>query len=117
ILIFISHQLNPFSSFLRSFNAMKGGDLTDAVKLEPVFLKRKDEFGILARSFNEMVDELKLLVSDINNQAKELADASNIMNNISQGVGLLAEQIANSIQRVSAGAQEQMSRIEETGSN
>lgn len=117
ILIFVSRQLNPFSSFMRAFNAMKSGDLTDAVKLESGFLKRKDEFGILARSFNEMVDELKLLVSDINNQAKELADASNIMNNISQGVGLLAEQIANSVQRVSAGAQEQMSRIEETGSN
>lgn len=117
ILIFVSRQLNPFSSFMRAFNAMKSGDLTDAVKLESGFLKRKDEFGILARSFNEMVDELKLLVSDINNQAKELADASNIMNNISQGVGLLAEQIADSVQRVSAGAQEQMSRIEETGNN
>ena len=117
ILIFVSRQLNPFSSFMRAFNAMKNGDLTDAVKLESGFLKRKDEFGILARTFNDMVDELKILVSDINNQAKELADASNIMNNISQGVGLLAEQIADSVQRVSAGAQEQMSRIEETGNN
>lgn len=117
ILIFISRQLNPFSSFMEAFNAMKGGDLTETVKLDAAFLKRKDEFGILAMSFNDMVDELKALVSDINYQANELADASNTMNNISQGVGLLAEQVANSVQRVSAGAQEQMAQIEETGKN
>ena len=117
ILIFVSRQLNPFSSFMRAFNAMKNGDLTDAVKLESGFLKRKDEFGILARTFNDMVDELKILVSDINNQAKELADASNIMNNISRGLGLLAEQVGDSVQIVSAGSQEQLVRIEETGRN
>lgn len=117
ILIFVSRQLNPFSSFMRAFNAMKNGDLTDAVKLESGFLKRKDEFGILARTFNDMVDELKILVSDINEQARELADASNTMNNISRGLGLLAEQVGDSVQIVSAGSQEQLVRIEETGRN
>lgn len=117
ILIFVSRQLNPFSSFMRAFNAMKNGDLTDAVKLESGFLKRKDEFGILARTFNDMVDELKILVSDINEQARELAEASNAMNNISRGLGLLAEQVGDSVQIVSAGSQEQLVRIEETGRN
>ncbi|MGB4177583.1 MAG: methyl-accepting chemotaxis protein, partial [Halanaerobiales bacterium] len=117
ILIFVSRQLNPFSSFMRAFNAMKSGDLTDAVKLESGFLKRKDEFGILARTFNDMVDELKILVSDINEQARELAEASNTMNNISRGLGLLAEQVGDSVQIVSAGSQEQLVRIEETGRN
>ncbi|MDI9477928.1 MAG: methyl-accepting chemotaxis protein [Bacillota bacterium] len=117
ILVFVSRQLNSFSSFLASFNAMKSGDLTDAVKLNQAYLKRKDEFGILARSFNEMVDELRGLVSDILFQSRELADASNTMNNISRGLGLLAEQVGDSVQIVSAGSQEQLVRIEETGRN
>ncbi|HOA40660.1 MAG TPA: methyl-accepting chemotaxis protein [Halanaerobiales bacterium] len=117
ILIFVSRQLNPFSSFMRAFNAMKNGDLTDAVKLESGFLKRKDEFGILARTFNDMVDELRGLVSDILFQSRELADASNTMNNISRGLGLLAEQVGDSVQIVSVGSQEQLVRIEETGRN
>lgn len=58
-----------------------------------------------------MVDELKILVSDINEQARELAEASNAMNNISRGLGLLAEQVGDSVQIVSAGSQNSWSGL------
>lgn len=117
IFFFVNKQLNPFSSFLQAFNSMKSGDLTDDVKLNESFLKRQDEIGRMANTFNEMVDELKELIDDIILQSNELDNAADIMNNTSQEVGSLAEQVGNSVQRVSAGAEEQIAQIEETSNN
>ncbi len=116
-LFFISKQLKPLAGFLKAFNSMKSGDLTENVKLDKSFLKRKDEIGIMANTFNEMIGELKELVVGIKFQSRELDDSADIMNSTSQEVGTLAEQVGNSVQRVSAGAEEQIAQIEETSHN
>ncbi len=116
-LIVISKQLKPLGGFLKAFNSMKGGNLTESVKLDKSFLNRKDEIGIMANTFNDMIGELKELVVGIKFQSRDLDDSADIMNSTSQEVGTLAEQVGNSVQRVSAGAEEQIAQIEETSHN
>ncbi|MFP4661528.1 MAG: methyl-accepting chemotaxis protein [Halanaerobiales bacterium] len=113
----VSRQLSPLGGFLSAFNSMKSGDLTESVKLDESYLKRKDEIGLMANNFNDMIGELRELVVGIKFQSRELDDSADIMNSTSQEVGTLAEQVGNSVQRVSAGAEEQIAQIEETSNN
>ena len=64
--------INNLSSRLSEI-ASGDGDLT--VRLSD---KAKDETGDVAREFNQFLDVLKTLITNTNNQADELGDASSI---------------------------------------
>jgi len=64
--------INNLSSRLSEI-ASGDGDLT--VRLSD---KAKDETGDVAREFNQFLDVLKTLITNTNNQANELGDASSI---------------------------------------
>lgn len=113
---FINKQLKPLDRFLHSFNSMKGGDLSENIILNPVYLNRKDEIGIMANTFNTTIKELRNLVLSIKNKSHELADSAEMMNSSSKEVGIIAEQIGSSMQGVAAGAEEQLNQIDETSS-
>lgn len=73
-----------------------------------------DEFGVLSQGFNNMVSELKKLVSMVNNQAESLAAASEELTAGAEQSALAAQQVADSIVNVAEGAALQLSSIEET---
>ncbi|MEJ6951911.1 methyl-accepting chemotaxis protein [Natronospora cellulosivora (SeqCode)] len=117
VILFINKQFKPFNKFLRILNLIKVGDLSENIKLDEKYLKRKDELGVMAQAFNVMTQELRDLVIAIKNQSFEVNESADLMNNSSQEVGVLAEQVGVSIQLVSAGAEEQIAQIEETKDN
>ena len=117
IFFFISWQLKPLSAFMESFRKMENGDLRDQVKMEGKNLKRKDEIGIMAGIFNEMVDELKNLVIDINQQAKNLNSSAEKMDQNSREVSSGAQEVGLAVENLSAGSEEQLAQIEESNNN
>lgn len=114
---FISWQLKPLSSFMESFRKMKNGELRNQVKMKEKDLKRKDEIGIMAGIFNEMVDELKNLVVDINQQARNLNSSAEKMDQNSREVNKGAEEVGLAVENLSAGSEEQLAQIEESNNN
>ena len=114
---FITRELKALGGFLQAFNSMKNGDLTNNIKLNQKYLRRKDEIAVMASTFNEMIEDLRKLVDGIKHQSHELADSTDMMNSTSQEIGTMAEQVGASIQTVSAGAEEQIAQIEETSNN
>jgi len=114
---FISWQLKPLSSFMESFRKMKNGDLRDQVKMNKNALKRKDEIGIMAGIFNEMLEELSKLVVDINQQAESLNSSAEKMDQNSREVNQGAEDVGLAVENLSAGSEEQLAQIEESNNN
>ena len=115
--LFITRQISPLEGFLQAFNSMKGGNLTGEIKLGTGYLQRRDELGILANTFNQMIEELSDLVSGIKKQSGKLNQSADRMNDSSKAVGSLAEKVGISISNVSAGAEKQIIQIEETSNN
>ncbi|MGP3778100.1 methyl-accepting chemotaxis protein [Halanaerobium saccharolyticum] len=114
---FISRQLKPLSSFMESFRKMTNGDLREQVKMQGKDLKRKDEIGIMAGIFNEMLEELNNLVVDINQQAKNLNSSAEKMDQNSREVSKGAEEVGLAVENLSAGSEEQLAQIEESNNN
>ncbi|RAK07881.1 methyl-accepting chemotaxis protein [Halanaerobium saccharolyticum] len=115
--LFISWQLKPLSSFMESFRKMKNGDLRNQVKMKGKDLKRKDEIGIMAGIFNEMLEELNNLVIDINSQAQNLNTSAEKMDQNSREVNKGAEEVGLAVENLSAGSEEQLAQIEESNNN
>ena len=114
---FISWQLKPLSAFMESFRRMKNGDLRDQLKMTGKNLKRKDEIGIMAGIFNEMLDEIKNLVVDIDDQARNLNSSAEKMDQNSREVSKGAEEVGLAVENLSAGSEEQLAQIEESNNN
>mgnify|MGYP006286331477 CR=1 FL=1 len=115
--LFISWQLKPLSAFMEAFRNMKNGDLRSQVKMKGKNLNRKDEIGIMAGIFNEMLDELKNLVVDIDQQAKNLNNSAEKMDQNSREVNKGAEEVGFAVENLSAGSEEQLAQIEESNNN
>ncbi|MFW5718751.1 MAG: methyl-accepting chemotaxis protein [Halanaerobium sp.] len=114
---FISWQLKPLSAFMEAFRNLKNGDLRDQVKISGKNLNRKDEIGIMAGIFNEMLEELKNLVLDIDQQAQNLNQSAEKMDNNSREVSSGAEEVGLAVENLSAGSEEQLAQIEESNNN
>lgn len=114
---FISWQLKPLSYFMESFRKLKNGDLREEIKIKGKNLKRKDEIGMMAAIFNEMVVELNKLIIDITQQAQSLNNSAEKMDNNSKEVSQGAEKVGLAVENLSAGSEEQLAQIEESNNN
>ncbi|MGM0549021.1 MAG: methyl-accepting chemotaxis protein [Bacillota bacterium] len=114
---FINWQLKPLTYFMESFRKLKNGDLREEVKIKGKNLKRRDEIGIMAGIFNEMVIELNNLISQINQQAQNLNNSAEKMDHNSKEVSQGAEKVGLAVENLSAGSEEQLAQIEESNNN
>jgi methyl-accepting chemotaxis protein len=117
IIFFINWQLKPLAAFVSSFQNMKNGDLREKVKIDQKLLARKDEIGIMASYFNEMLTGIKTLVKTIEQQAQELNMAAEKMNNSSYNLGQEVNQVGIEVENLSAGSEEQLAQIEVSNLN
>lgn len=80
------------------------GDLT----VEPLKTHRKDEFGTLGQSVNEMVANLRGLIGHVNETAEMVASSSQELSATTDQAAEATEQITTSIQDVANGAEHQV---------
>lgn len=91
-----------FDSFLQAVSAGHlTGNLPDKVS------GRADEIGSIARSLQKMVDQLKLLVSDIRLTASDSMSAAGLLSDDVDTAAEGANRIAGSMQEIAAGAESQ----------
>jgi len=98
----------PLASLQADFNKVAQGHMltTD--------IKRKDEIGDLANSFNEMVTKQIELLKHIAKTAFQLNDASGSLSAVSQQVLVSSEQVASSIDQIAAGIGDNAKDVEMT---
>lgn len=85
----------------------ENGDLTVNLKM-----RRKDEFGKLVISFNDMLDNIKGLVKESKTAAEEVVASSDKMTRISSQSSRISGEIAHAIVEVASGSSNQASEIE-----
>ena len=82
--------------------AVADGDLTQRIPI-----KKKNEFGELEGNFNEMVDNVSILIKDVEERSQVIIKASDNISEISKTTTETTNQVSEAIQSVSIGAQGQ----------
>lgn len=77
-------------------------------------INRKDEIGVLATSFNKMVEKQRELLFHISKTSSQLNDASLSLSSVSEEVLASADQVAISIDQVAAGITDNAKDVELT---
>ncbi|MFP3391389.1 methyl-accepting chemotaxis protein [Brevibacillus sp. SIMBA_040] len=85
------------------------GDLTQELKVSS-----KDEIGMLAQSFNRMLDNLRQLILQIRGHAEQVAASAEQLTASSEQTSKATEQIAETIQEMAAGTERQAQNVEDS---
>ena len=117
VLIFITSylslkwQLKPLKNIAYSFFIMENGDLRNQVLLNNSITKRKDEIGFLGKSFNNLVNQWKKIITIIKEASAKVSVSSAEVKNTSEEVGNISNTVAQSIQEIAKKTEEQMFNI------
>lgn len=87
------------------------GDLT-----QYVVARSRDEIGVLARAYGDMMASLRTLIGEISGSAESVAATSQELSAASEESSAATQQVSNTIQQVAAGAQYQSRSVGETAS-
>ncbi|WP_083682021.1 methyl-accepting chemotaxis protein [Paenibacillus sp. FSL A5-0031] len=84
------------------------------LQIEPIICHYRDETGVLAVSFNEMVKQLKTLVHEVGSSVDQVAASSEELMASGEQTSHASEHIAYTIQKVADGAEKQSASAEQS---
>ncbi len=87
------------------------GDLS--IDVSPLFLKRSDDLGDLARALDQMTQTMRSMVTDIKNSTSELAISSEGLLSSSEDIAATMQQSSASTEEIAAGMEEVSAAMEE----
>ena len=99
----------PISRLVEVAEAGKKGDLTKDINID-----QKDEIGILADSFQQMINNLRQMINHIQEVSNNLAASSQEMSASSEEMSASASEVGRAIEEVASGAQEQSAQVQDT---
>lgn len=102
IYFIVNRSIKPAIEMAEMTKLVAEGDLS--VKLN---VKSQDEIGILAINFNNMIDSMRKLITEMSGMSEEVLDTSNAMMVSTKEAGQVSEQVAMTISEVAKGAAEQ----------
>ena len=79
--------------------SVASGDLTQRIPI-----RKKNEFGTLENNFNEMVDNVSVLIKDVEEHSEVIIKSSENISEISKTTTETVNQVSEAIQSVSTGA-------------
>ncbi|QSB11292.1 methyl-accepting chemotaxis protein [Lysinibacillus fusiformis] len=111
VVILVSRHLAlPVQKLSKRVREVAKGNLT--VDIE--HLQRSDEIGQLNEGFNEMVNQLKTLISDVEEAIVEIQSTSANLTAVAEETNAYGDEIVKAINEVSKGAVKQASDAEDT---
>ena len=110
IAFFLSRNINnAISELIRIAKKMADGNLK-----EKIGIKSKDEFGQLAGANNQMIDNLRSLISQIQNTAEQVAASSEELTASAEQSATVTTQVATSISDIAGSVGTQVTLITQT---
>lgn len=88
-------------------SAKRLSDLDVTKNIDEKLIHRQDEIGILAVSFQQIIDNLKQFIEKISETSDQLATSSHELNESSEQSSLAANEVAGAIEEIAKGAGEQ----------
>lgn len=101
--------IRPLRRMIAVTTKVSKGDLTEKMNV-----KVQDEIGLLAGSFNHMIDSLRTLLTKINDSSQQLASSTEQLLASSEQTAHTTEEVTTAIQEVATGAEAQMTSAEES---
>jgi methyl-accepting chemotaxis protein len=92
-------QIEQFSS--------KISDLDITQNIPAKFTKRKDEVGVLANSLQNITENLRNIIGEINTSSEQVALASKELTSMSDQSAIAAEEVSKTVEEIARGASEQ----------
>ncbi|SIQ29662.1 methyl-accepting chemotaxis protein [Halanaerobium kushneri] len=111
IFIFVLKMTEPLTELSSYAEEIADGNLT--FEVNDSYLKKEDEIGTLAKSFEKMRNNLKNLIGNIDDSVDELSESSQELTATGEELTASAEEVGNSIQQIASGAEEQSAQVEE----
>lgn len=107
---FISRIISrPMIAMSEAAQRIAGGDLT----ADPVKVKNRDEIGNLAQAFNQMLKDLRAIITQIKDASTQVAASSEELTASADQTTKATEQIASATQQLAAGAENQLKSVSE----
>ncbi len=112
IISFISSSITkPIIQSIKYAEDLANLDLSQDVSAR--LLKNKDETGVLARAFQETINSLRDIISQVNNSSEKVAAASEQLTVITQQSATAAQEVTKTVEEIARGASEQALDTEE----
>jgi methyl-accepting chemotaxis protein len=99
----------PLAELNTVSQAIAKGDLS-----KDITIKAKGQIDEIVRSFNQMQDNLRNLVSEIQDTASSVAATSQELASSAEEMNASTQQVSSAIQQISKGSQSQATQVEET---
>ncbi|MEK4231027.1 methyl-accepting chemotaxis protein [Solibacillus sp. FSL H8-0538] len=109
-MLFSRHLALPLQRLAGRVRQVAKGNLT--VEIEQI--GRSDEVGILNDGFNNMVEQLKMLITDVEKTITEIQGTSSNLTAVAEETTAFGEDIVNAVTEVARGASQQAVDAEET---
>lgn len=106
--LLIRRMVSPLTKLSSSVNLVAQGELTH----EPILFNSKDEIGILARNFNDMTQNLRTLITEVNDTSMQVASSSEELSASAQETNRAGEYSVNVTIELAEGAHTQLSNLE-----
>jgi len=110
VMLVSRHLALPVKNISKRVQEVAQGNLT--VEIET--LQRSDEIGQLNTGFNEMVDQLKTLITNVEEAIVEIQSTSSNLTAVAEETNAYGDEIVKAINEVSRGAVKQASDAEDT---
>ncbi len=103
IYIFIHFALKPLKRLTEIARTSASGNLNSTIDI-----RSTDEIGEMAHSFNNMIQSLRAMITDINQITGDVFDSTALLAGTASQVSEVTEQIALATQEVAQGAEQQV---------
>ncbi|MCR4590300.1 MAG: methyl-accepting chemotaxis protein [Lachnospiraceae bacterium] len=114
ISFFMAHSFtSPIADISASLDDLSDGRFTKVQKHG----KRKDEFGLISRATNSVIDKLSEIVSHIKESAKGVGISSEDLSDMANQISLTTEDVSNAVQQIASGATQQADEIQSASEN
>jgi len=110
--IFSRSVTNPLKSSVEFANKIAGGDLTSEITITT-----GGEIGELVNSLNDMADNVKKVVEEVDNGATSIINASSQQSSNSQLLSQSASSIAAAVEEISSSMEEMAANIDQNSQN
>lgn len=106
--LLIRRMVSPLTKLSRGVNLVAQGDLTH----DPILFNSKDEIGTLARNFNDMTQNLRMLITEVNETSMQVASSSEELSASAQETNRAGEYSVNVTMELADGANSQLLNLE-----
>ena len=105
-IIFSNLLVKSIKEFQERMRRVQVGDLTQIIDS-----KRNDEMGVLAESFNNLINSLSNIIGVIRNKSDDLNDMASHLAQISENIAYSSVETTQAISEIAAGAQHQADEL------